>query len=84
MLSLYIVTCQAHPVLVKKGESNMRFVPFKIFYIGGYLACLLLSPQGRTKGSLAPCLLAARAVCWRPRMCVCMYVCIHVYIHFWE
>ena len=21
-----IVTCQAHPVLVKKGESNLRFV----------------------------------------------------------
>ncbi len=28
---VYIVTCQAHPVLVKKGESNVRFVPFKIF-----------------------------------------------------
>ena len=24
-----IVTCQAHPVLIKKGESSMRFVPFK-------------------------------------------------------
>ena len=23
---------------------------------------------GRTKGSLAPCLVAARAVCWRPRL----------------
>ena len=39
----HIVTCQAHPVLVKKGESEMRFVPFKIFHLGGYLACLLLS-----------------------------------------
>ncbi len=31
------------PCLSKKGESNMRFVPFKIFCLGGYLACLLLS-----------------------------------------
>ncbi len=27
-----------------------------------------LSTCGRTKGSLAPCLLAARVVCWRPRL----------------
>ncbi len=26
-----IVTCQTHPVLVKKGESNVWFVPFKIW-----------------------------------------------------
>ena len=39
-LPLDIVTCQAHPVLVKKGESNVRFVPFKTFYLGGYLVCL--------------------------------------------
>ncbi len=30
------------PCLSKKGESNMQFVPFKIFYLGGYLACLLV------------------------------------------
>ena len=30
----------------------------KIFHLGGYLACL----------SLAPCLVAARPVCWRPRL----------------
>ncbi len=29
------------------------------FYLGGYLVCLL---------SLAPCLVAARAVRWRPRL----------------
>ncbi len=27
------------PCLSKKGESNVWFVPFKIFYLGGYLAC---------------------------------------------
>ncbi len=30
------------PCLSKKDESNVRFVPFKIFCLGGYLACLLL------------------------------------------
>ncbi len=39
------------PCLSKKGESNMRFVPFKNFY-----------------PPVAPCLVAARAVCWRPRL----------------
>ncbi len=39
----HIVTCQAHPVLIKKGESSMRFVSFLISCLGGYLACLLLS-----------------------------------------
>ena len=34
----------------------MRFVPFKIFCLGGYI------------GSLAPCLVAAQAVCWRLRL----------------
>ncbi len=29
----YIVTCQAHPVLVKKGESNVRF--WKLFKVYG-------------------------------------------------
>ncbi len=27
----YIVSCQAHPALVKKGESDVRFVPFNFF-----------------------------------------------------
>ncbi len=27
-LYLYIMMCQAHPLLVKKGESNVRFVSF--------------------------------------------------------
>ncbi len=40
------MTCQAHPALVKKGESDVRFVPFNFFfYLSGYLACLLLTPQ---------------------------------------
>ncbi len=30
------------PCLSKKGESSLWFVPFKICYLGGYLACLLL------------------------------------------
>ncbi len=51
------------PCLSKKGESNVRAVPFKFFYLGGYLACCR-----RTKGSLAPCLVAAQAVRWRPRL----------------
>ncbi len=60
---MYIVTCQAHPVLVKKGRikyhivrelryimsdrtSACGFIPFKIVYLGGYLASLLLSRSG--------------------------------------
>ncbi len=46
------------PCLSKKGESNMRFVTFKIFCLGR---------------SLAPCLVAARAVCWRPRLAGTQY-----------
>ncbi len=47
------MTCQAHPFLVKKGESGVRFVPFKIVYLGGYLACLFLSVSCRCpSGSL--------------------------------
>ncbi len=67
-----IVTCQAHPVLVKKANQMCGSFLFKIFYLGDYLACVLLSWRlpcrsgGRTKGSLAPCLVAARAVRWRP------------------
>ncbi len=49
------------PCLSKKGESNVWFVSFKIFCLGSYIC-------GRTKGSLAACLVAARAVCWRPRL----------------
>ncbi len=44
---IYIVTCQAHPVLVKKANK----------VCGSFLL-----------KSLAPCLVAARAVCWRPRL----------------
>ena len=33
---------------------------------GWRLPCRPVSTWGRTKGSLAPCLVAARAVCWRP------------------
>ncbi len=40
---IYTVTCQAHPVLVKKTESNVQFVSFLNFCLGSYLACLLLS-----------------------------------------
>ncbi len=47
---LHIVTCQAHPVLVK-----IRRIRYAIRAL-------------RTKGSLAPCLVAARAVRWRPRL----------------
>ena len=36
----YIVTCQAHPVLVKKGESNVRFVLFK--FLSRWLPNLLV------------------------------------------
>ncbi len=53
--SVLIVTCQAHAVLVKKGESCMRFIPVGLVHLW-------------TKGSLALCLVAARAVCWRPRL----------------
>ena len=42
----YIVTCQAHPVLVIKGESSVWFILLK--------------------GSLAPCLVAARAIVGDP------------------
>ena len=58
-----IVTCQAHPVLVKSG-SNVRFrFSFKIF-----LSTCERTKGSLTKGSLAPCLVAARAVRWRPRL----------------
>ncbi len=54
MLTFYknIVTCKAHPVLVKRANQ-------------------VWSTCGRTKGSLAPCLVAARSpgwVYWRPHL----------------
>ncbi len=57
----YIVTCQAHPVLVKSG-SSVRSVSFLNFY---------RSTSEWTKGSLTPCLVAARSpgwICWRPHL----------------
>ena len=40
---LYIVTCQAHPVLVKKvNQVCGSFLLKKIFHLSGYLVCLLL------------------------------------------
>ncbi len=67
LCSIYIETCQGHPVLVKKAWSTC----------------------GWTKGSLAPCLVAARAVRWRPRLAgtrqynrSCLCVCLLGLFHF--
>ncbi len=67
---IYIVTCQAHPVLVKK--ANQMCGSFLLKFLSRWLSSLLIvkwSTCGRTKGSLvAPCLVAARTVRWRPRL----------------
>ncbi len=63
-VTVIIVTCQAHPVLVKERRNKCAVRSFENFYLGGYLTCLFL----RTKGSLAPCLVDARVVRWRPRL----------------
>ncbi len=39
-VSEYIVTCQAHPALVKKWNQMCGSFLLKIFCLGGYLACL--------------------------------------------
>ncbi len=36
------MTCQAHPVLVKKANQICGSFLLKLFHLGGYLACLLL------------------------------------------
>ncbi len=49
-IDIYIVTCQAHPVLVKTGQMYGLCLFFFKFFLG--------------KGSLNPCLVAARSPGW--------------------
>ena len=46
------------PCLSKKGESNVRFVPFKIFYLGGYLAYCRSGPPVDGPKDSRPCVLS--------------------------
>ena len=72
------------PCLSKKGESSIYSSFLLNFLLSRWLSglsivkCVMcIRPLttsavglvcGRTKGSLAPCLVAAQAVCWRPRL----------------
>ena len=53
------------PCLSKNKANQVCDSFFLIFCLGGYL---IWSTCGRTKESLAPCLVAARVVRWRPRL----------------
>ncbi len=53
----YIVTCQAHTVLVKKRRIKCVVRSF-LNFLSRWLSRL----------PIVKCLVAARAVCWRPRL----------------